>query len=77
MTSAQAIVFVSILCAGFSALIAYRKGRSAGWFAVAGFVLGIIGLLWAAFARSATQKEEIRRQRIERSRRYDGQHGQQ
>jgi hypothetical protein len=50
---ATAFVVVWVLCAGFSALIANSKGRSVGGFALAGLILGVAGLLWAAFARPA------------------------
>lgn len=49
----MALVIVWVLCGGFAALIAHNKGRSVGWFAVAGLLLGVIGLVWAAFARPA------------------------
>jgi hypothetical protein len=44
------IVIASVLCAGFAALIAQGQGQEPGWFAVAGLLLGPIGLLAAAFA---------------------------
>lgn len=50
---AAVFVVVWVLCAGFAALIANSKGRSVGGFALAGLLLGVIGLLWAAFAHPA------------------------
>ena len=59
---AAVFVIVWVLCAGFAALIANAKGRSVGGFAVAGFLLGPIGLLWAAFANPHMSRAEQRRQ---------------
>ena len=51
------VMIVAVLCAGFSAMIANSKGRSVGRFAVAGLLLGVIGLIWAACARPADELE--------------------
>jgi hypothetical protein len=59
--TAAVIVIVAVLCSGFSAVIANSKGRSVGGFAIAGLLLGVIGLIWAAFARPGG--EPTRRQR--------------
>lgn len=44
------VVILWVLCAGVTALIAQARGLDVGKFAVAGLVLGVIGVLWAAFA---------------------------
>jgi hypothetical protein len=46
------LLILWVLCSGVAALIAQSKNRSVGGFAVAGLILGVIGVLWAAFARS-------------------------
>lgn len=43
-------VLIWVVCAGFAALIAQNQRRPPGWYAVAGLLLGPIGLLIAAFA---------------------------
>jgi hypothetical protein len=58
------IVIVAALCSGFSALIAQGKGRDPGGFAVAGLLLGVIGLLIAAFAADAATLEKRRPQTL-------------
>jgi hypothetical protein len=50
-------------------LIARSKGRLVGGFAVAGLLLGVIGLLWAAFATSAGDRVRATWQDAERQRR--------
>jgi len=47
------VLILWVLCVGFAALIAHAKGRSVGWFALAGLAFGVLGLLWAAFATPA------------------------
>jgi hypothetical protein len=51
------VVLLWVVCAGLAALIAGTKGRSAGGFAVAGLLLGPVGVLWAAFAFRASELE--------------------
>jgi hypothetical protein len=46
---------VGILCATISGLIAQQKGLPAGGYMVAGFILGVIGLVIAALARPAAR----------------------
>jgi hypothetical protein len=62
---AWGIVLTWTVDAGFAALLADRRGRSAGWFAVAGFVLGPIGLIWAAFALPAGEMSRAERRRAD------------
>jgi len=62
--TAAVFVLIWVVCAGFAALLAARKNRSAGWFAVAGLLLGPIGVLWAAFARDPVAEDERRREEI-------------
>jgi hypothetical protein len=47
------VLILWVLCVGFAALIAHAKGRSVGWFALAGLAFGVFGVLWSAFATSA------------------------
>ena len=52
-----------VVCAAFAAVIASNKGRSVGRFALAGLLLGVIGILWAAFAHNGptiAQPEQLR-----------------
>ena len=57
------LALVWVLCAGYAAVIASNKGRSVRHFALAGLLLGVIGILWAAFAEDgrAIAKREQRR----------------
>jgi len=64
-----ALVLLWVVCAGFAGVIAHSKGRSVGGFVVAGLLLGVFGLLWAAFAAPAgqvgpRQSEQARRAEI-------------
>jgi hypothetical protein len=63
------VLLLWVVCAGFAGLIAHAKGRSVGGFVAAGLLLGVAGLLWAAFARPAGQQprrqsEQARRAEI-------------
>lgn len=49
--TAAVVVLVWVVCSGVAAFIASTKGRSVGWFALAGLGLGVIGVIWAALAR--------------------------
>lgn len=67
-------ILIWCVCAGFAALIASSKHRSPGRFALAGLLLGPVGLLWAAFATSDVprsvqrQRNQLERARAERDR---------
>ncbi len=63
------LVLVWVACGGFAALIANSKGRSVGGFALAGLLLGVIGLLWAAFAKSSAEIGEERAEIVDAARR--------
>jgi hypothetical protein len=45
-----------VVCAGVAAFIANAKGRDVGVFALAGFLLGPFGVLWAACARTGAER---------------------
>ena len=49
-------VLLWVVCAGVAAFIANAKGRDAGVFALAGFLLGPFGVVWAAFARTGVER---------------------
>jgi hypothetical protein len=61
------VLILWVVCAGFAALIAHAKGRSVGGFALAGLLLGVVGLLWAAFARPAGQQPRRRTRQARRA----------
>lgn len=63
------VIIVAVICAGFSALIALGKGRDPGPFAVAGLLVGVIGLLWAAFAQDSATIAKRRPQALRGQRR--------
>ena len=49
-------VILWVVCAGVAAFIANAKGRDTGVFALAGFLLGPVGVIWAAFARTGEER---------------------
>jgi len=51
------LVLVWTVSGGFAGLIAQGKGRSAGPWTLAGLLLGPIGLLWAAWAGTADERD--------------------
>jgi len=55
--TAAVFVLTWVICAGVAALLAARKHRSVGGFAVAGLLLGPVGVLWAAVAFSREELE--------------------
>jgi hypothetical protein len=65
---AVVVVLIAVVCAGVAAFIATAKGRSVSGFALAGLLLGPVGLLWALFAFPAS---ELERSEIEKDRRAD------
>jgi len=62
------LVLLWVVCAGFAGVIAHNKGRSVGGFVIAGLLLGVVGLLWAAFARSADDFARERREALDDAR---------
>jgi len=62
---ATVVVLISTLSAGLAALIADRRGREPGWFAVGGLLLGVIGILIAAFAATGDTIEQDRLDTLE------------
>lgn len=61
---ALTVVLVATLSTGLAALIADRRGREPGWYAVGGLLLGVIGILIAAFAAHGDDLEQDRRDEI-------------
>ena len=60
---AAAVIIISwVLSAGVAAFIASTKNRSAGNFALAGLLLGPIGVVWAALANPNMPRAEQRRE---------------
>ena len=57
------VAILCVLCAGVAAVIAQGKGRSVGGFAIAGLLLGVLGVIWAAAAQSGEERERLRRLR--------------
>lgn len=53
------IAMLWVLCAGVAAVIAQGKGRSVGGFAMAGLLLGVVGVVWAACAGSAGNRGRL------------------
>lgn len=58
MVAVLAVVWT--LSAGLAALIAIGRGREPGWFAVGGLLLGVVGILIAAFAAHGDDLEQDR-----------------
>ena len=67
------LVLLWVVCAIGAGLFAQAKGRSVGWFALAGFLLGPVGLLWAAFATPAGElsRRELRWEAEQEQARYE------
>jgi len=61
-------VLVAAVSSGFAALIAQGKGRDPGWFAVAGALLGVVGVVVAAFAEPADRIRQRQHVQTERRR---------
>ena len=57
------LVILWVICAGVAAVIAQAKDRSVGAFAIAGLLLGVIGVIWAAAATPSAELERMRRLR--------------
>jgi membrane associated rhomboid family serine protease len=63
-----AALIAAVVSSGFAALIAQGKGRDPGWFAVAGALFGVVGVLVAAFAEPGEQIRQRQHVQTERRR---------
>jgi Na+/H+-dicarboxylate symporter len=61
-------VLAAVVSSGFAALIAQGKGRDPGWFAVASALLGVVGVVVAAFAEPGDRIRQRQHAQTERRR---------
>ena len=61
-------VLLWVVCAGVAAFIANAKGREVGTFAMAGLLLGPVGVVWAACARTGEQRAADDRAALDQAR---------